>query len=71
MHIWFSLLCKGFEKSSVPDKINQLGSISSDQLYEETETSECAVIYGSSMFERKICHSHGVHAKVRLLTSGS
>lgn len=55
----------------MPDKINQLGSMSSDQHYEETETPECAVIYGSGVHRRKICHNHGVYAKVRLLTSGS
>lgn len=55
------------KRKSAPDKtkLNQLGSISSDQHYEETETSECAVVYGSGMFRRKICHSHGVSAKVR------
>jgi hypothetical protein len=42
-----------------------------DQHYEETETSECATIYGSSMYRRKICHNHGIYAKVRLLTYGS
>lgn len=54
----------------MPDKVNHLGSIPPDQHYEETETSECAVIYGSGMHRRKICHNHGVYAKVRLLTSG-